>query len=330
MYPSVSPSKPVRRWALLQVVLLTSSLVLVPALVIAQESPDPSPPSESAEPQAPSEPDAEEQAPPGPAAQAAPQSEPAQTEPAPADPTPEEAAPAEPSRELFIHPDPPELTVGQSASVRAWSCLADAKPPFGEDKDPGTLDDTCRGVEADWSVSDPGTAELAKEEAARTRVTAIAVTERTMLIAQRGDQVARADLVIAPAPAAEPKPEVGAPGPATEDGRADQDDAARPDEPRSDEPKTDEPKPDESTPAEGKAVEAEAAPPSQTPPSQTPDAEGVGAPEPHASVASPWMRPPRKSRPARPSSRRLPARPVHLPPRTQAMADFPKLSLPTW
>ena len=91
------------------------------------------------------------------------------------------------------------------------------------------LDDTCRDVEADWSVSDPGTAELAKDEAARTRVTAIAVTEGTKLIAQRGDQVARADLVIAPAPDPEPKPEAGAPDPVTEDKRADQD-AARPDE----------------------------------------------------------------------------------------------------
>ena len=217
MYPSVSPSKPVRRWALLlavlQVVLLTSSLVLAPALVIAQESPDPSPPSESAEPQAASEPAAEDQAQPGPAAQATPQPEPAQPEPqpepAPAEPTPDEPAPAEPSRELFVHPDTLKLTLGESATVRAWSCLADAKPPFGEDKDPGTLDDTCRDVEADWSVSDPGTAELAKDEAARTRVTAIAVTEGTKLIAQRGDQVARADLVIAPAPDPEPKPEAG-------------------------------------------------------------------------------------------------------------------------
>ena len=66
MYPSVPASQPLRRWAALlaivQVVLLTSSLVLAPALVIAQESPDPSPPSESAEPQAHSEPSADDNA----------------------------------------------------------------------------------------------------------------------------------------------------------------------------------------------------------------------------------------------------------------------------
>ena len=54
MYPSASPPKLIRRWAILlavlQVVLLTSSLVLAPALVIAQESPDPSPSSASADP----------------------------------------------------------------------------------------------------------------------------------------------------------------------------------------------------------------------------------------------------------------------------------------
>ncbi len=49
MHPSISTSQRSRRWAallaLVQVVLLASSLVLAPALVIAQEAPDPSPPS---------------------------------------------------------------------------------------------------------------------------------------------------------------------------------------------------------------------------------------------------------------------------------------------
>ena len=277
MHPSVSTSQRSRRWAallaLVQVVLLASSLAFAPALVIAQESPDPSPRSESAELQTHSEPSADDNA----TSPSTARSEP-QPEPDPAEPTLDASAPAEPPRELFVHPETLKMTLGEGASVRAWHCLADAKPPFGEDKEPGTLDDTCRDVEADWSVSDPGIAELARDEAARSRVTAIAVTEGTKLIAQRGDQVARADLVIAPAPDPNPEPEAGAPDPATEDDRVDQD-AARPDETKPDEAKPDESTPDESAPDESKAVEAEAAPPSRAP-----DAEGVGAPEPEASV----------------------------------------------
>ena len=80
-------------------------------------------------------------------------------------------------RELFVHPDPLKLMVGETAPVRAWSCPAGETPPFGEDKDPGTADDTCRDVEAEWSINDAGVAELGKDEAAKTRVTALAITE---------------------------------------------------------------------------------------------------------------------------------------------------------
>ncbi len=72
-------------------------------------------------------------------------------------------------------------------------CPAGETPPFGEDKDPGTADDTCRDVEAEWSINDAGVAELGKDDAAKTRVTALAITGATKIIAEHGDQVARAD-----------------------------------------------------------------------------------------------------------------------------------------
>ena len=51
-------------------------------------------------------------------------------------------------------------------------------------------------MEAEWSINDAGLAELSKDEAAKTRVTAIAITEGTKIVAIRGEQTARADLVI--------------------------------------------------------------------------------------------------------------------------------------
>ena len=198
--------------------------------------------------------------------------------------------------------------VGETAPVRAWSCPAGETPPFGEDKDPGTADDTCRDVEAEWSINDAGLAELGKDDAAKTRVTALAITGATKIIAEHGDQVARADLVIAPAPDPEPTPEADAHNPATENDRAHEDaadDRADQDTAPPDEPKIHGPESNDSAPDGSEAIEAEAAPPSQAP-----GAEGVSAPEPDASVV-----PVDEALTEEPSvealESRVPTRPVH-------------------
>jgi hypothetical protein len=148
--------------AVLQAFLLISSLVLTPALVIAQEEQAGAEPAQAAAPLA-----------------------------------------------LFIQPDPVKLQVGQTEPVTAWAC--DPATTLGPDADPAGLG--CQKVEAEWSLSDnaTGTAEFSKDEAAKTRVTALAVVDGAKVIAKaEGFEPVRADLTIKPDPAAEQAAEAAA------------------------------------------------------------------------------------------------------------------------
>ena len=150
--------------AILQVLMLVSTLVLTPALVIAQEG--------------------------DPAAASAPQSQ------------------------LYIHPDPLKLAVGDTKVVTAWSCPAGIPLPLGVDEDPTNAG--CQPVQAEWSLNDAAAAvaSLAIDEdetGRRTRVTANVLTDDNAgddvaprMIAKYGDfEPAKAKLIIKPDPAAE-------------------------------------------------------------------------------------------------------------------------------
>ena len=146
--------------AILQVLMLVSTLVLTPALVVAQEG--------------------------DPAAASAPQSQ------------------------LYIHPDPLKLTVGDTKVVTAWSCPAGIPLPLGVDEDPANAG--CQPTQAEWSLNDAAAAVAAlsieeDETGRRTRVTADSAgggDGNTKIIATLGDLTYKAELILkTPEPTAE-------------------------------------------------------------------------------------------------------------------------------
>ncbi len=229
---------PVALTAVLQTFLLISSLVLTPALVIAQDEQaaaefaqpaeqlvEPSPQTEAQPaPEAQPEQQAEQQPAPGPEKPKA--EEPKAEEPKAEEPKAEEPKAEEPKaeeqaspRDLAIFPAPVKLTVGESQVVTAWTCTPGADPAFGADEEPGTADDGCQRVKADWVLEDESVASLSTDEfgsadeTAKTKVTALAVVdgdEGKRLVAKvEGLEPARAKLIFkAPEPVVEqPKAE---------------------------------------------------------------------------------------------------------------------------
>jgi uncharacterized repeat protein (TIGR01451 family) len=245
--------------AVLEVILLVTAVVFVPAAVIGQD-PE-APPAEKSEPEAASEPSpapvAEQPTETGPPADPAPDAAPQDPtpegpkaeEPKPEEPKPraepegaaEPEQPAEPKRDLLILPDPVELKVGESAALSAWTCIAGANPPFGEDRQPGTADDTCAPIEAEWTLNDAGAmvASLGKDEAARTKVTAGTTTDDAA-----ADDVAPRIIARAAGLEARSRLKLGAPEP-----------QPKAEEPKAEEPKAEEPKAEEPKSEEPKAEE---------------------------------------------------------------------------
>ncbi|CAN5787768.1 hypothetical protein BH23CHL8_BH23CHL8_24580 [soil metagenome] len=166
-----------RLLACLQAILLLSAMIL-PAGAIAQEG-DGSGGEEpaaiqQADPTPEPEPDPTPRPEPDPTPKPKPDPDPT---PAPqAEPEPEPTATPVP-RELFIDSDPRklELIVGDTAKLDAYLCRPtdDGSSPFGEDKDPGTNDDTCqRADDVTWRLKDPEVGSLWLNDNDRQRLTA--------------------------------------------------------------------------------------------------------------------------------------------------------------
>ena len=88
---------------------------------------------------------------------------------------PEAAAESAPSAvALYIHPDPLQLTVGDSQRVSAWTCDPAIVLPLGADQEPASVG--CQPVQAEWSLNDAAAAVASlsideDETGKRTRVT---------------------------------------------------------------------------------------------------------------------------------------------------------------
>ena len=70
--------------------------------------------------------------------------------------------PTEPALKLRLHPKELTAVIGARKLVTAWTCPADDRSPFGPDREPGTADDACDPVEAEWSLWHPADARLNK------------------------------------------------------------------------------------------------------------------------------------------------------------------------
>ena len=68
---------------------------------------------------------------------------------------------------LRLHPKTVTAVIGARKLVTAWTCPADDRSPFGPDGEPGTTDDDCDAVVADWRLEDEETA--GSTSARRTR-----------------------------------------------------------------------------------------------------------------------------------------------------------------
>ena len=101
--------------------------------------------------------------------------------------------------------------------MTAWTCPADDRSPFGPDGEPGTTDDDCDAVVADWRLEDEETARLNKRTAHKVLVQ-LASEADNRLIATYGELVRPAMLSWKPRPAGKEAPPLfeAWPGPAGE------------------------------------------------------------------------------------------------------------------
>ncbi len=191
--------------AVLQAILLLTTLVFAPLSVLAQEdalaSHDPAAAEQQSDP-APEQPAEPEE--PGPTVKKAEKSEPAPrtAEPKKAAPALEplkvepKAEPVEPEMVLVIHPKVIKLEVGGvKKKVRAYECPAGDASPFGADSKP-SADDLCKVVNVDWIMRDESVARASKDKAKKIRVFAGDEPGRTRLIAKRGDMKAKIKIKI--------------------------------------------------------------------------------------------------------------------------------------
>jgi len=138
---------------------------------------------------------------------------------------------AEPELKLLTHPKKLKLVSGGvRKTVEAWTCPADAKPPFGEDGEPGNRDDDCNNVKAYWSSGDKGATSLSHHRAVKTRVSLLTSADTTV-IAKRGKYEAEVKIIAKPAPV---QVQAKAAKPASKAPKASQPKAAKPAAPECD------------------------------------------------------------------------------------------------
>ena len=113
------------------------------------------------------------------------------TPPAPV-PTPQPHPKA--NRWLMLYPSVIRAKVGKATRVSAWVCPAHDASPYGNDDRPGTRDDKCQPVRANWDLRLPDRATLSRS-VGHTVVVRMTGRVKNTLIATRGQtQVRRARL----------------------------------------------------------------------------------------------------------------------------------------
>jgi hypothetical protein len=251
-HPRQRPGRWTSLTAVGQVILLLTTLLAAPALVIAQDAgPDGATPSPAADASAPDP--GPSTGDPGAADPAArkPSADPGQNAPSPGDgqETQPQADVVTAPQALRLFPRQLDLRVGGTKVVRAFTCDAADRSPFGLDRKPGTPDDSCQAVAARWSARDAGVLSFSFRHGEKTRVSLVAGVP-TKLVATAGDLTARLPvrpLLDPAAPAADPASPPAEPvTPPADEATAAPSDA--PAEPPAD------------TPDDGSAVEPSAAP----------------------------------------------------------------------
>ena len=175
--------------AVVQVILLLTSVMVIPARVIAQDVPRPRrrrprrPPFRRTRSTRPMQPSPQGTARKHPIARY-------RTED-PTHPISEAEAEQEPAWVLRIHPRVVTLDSGASRRVRAFRCDEGAGG-FGRNRKPATEDDSCSPVKVAWSEKETDLLALSRETGRRVRVTAGASTGDSLLVAKRDGEKAEA------------------------------------------------------------------------------------------------------------------------------------------
>ena len=125
----------------------------------------------------------------------------------------EETTPPEPDEpesvvlKLRLQPRAISAVPGARKLVSAWTCPADDKSPFGPDREPGTADDDCTAVEANWRLQDEATARLNKRTGHKVLVQ-LAEEADNRVIATYGELKQGTPISWQPRPADKPMPEL--------------------------------------------------------------------------------------------------------------------------
>lgn len=116
------------------------------------------------------------------------------------------------STELKLRLYPKTITAvpGARKRVSAWTCPADDRSPYGPDREPGTQDDRCTAVEADWRLADEDGARLNERHGHKVLVQ-LATDADNRLVATYGELVRRARLTSKPRPPGTSGPPLFAP-----------------------------------------------------------------------------------------------------------------------
>ena len=109
------------------------------------------------------------------------------------------------AQKLRLYPKAVTAVPGARKLVSAWTCPADDRSPFGPDREPGTKDDDCDPVEADWRLRDEETARLNKRTGHKVLVQ-LATEADNRVIATYGELRQGTPITWQPRPAGKPMP----------------------------------------------------------------------------------------------------------------------------
>ena len=93
----------------------------------------------------------------------------------------ESALSAEAVLKLRLYPKTVGAVPGARKLVTAWTCPADDRSPYGPDREPGTSDDECTAVEADWRLADEEGARLNKRRGHKVLVQLAAEADNRLI-----------------------------------------------------------------------------------------------------------------------------------------------------
>ena len=116
---------------------------------------------------------------------------------------------------IRLYPKTLDALVFARKTVSAWTCPADDRSPFGPDGRPGTGDDACDPIVAQWSLENETAGRLNKRTGHKVLVQMVDM-QQNRLIAKWQDQVRPALLTPLPRPADQPAPRLIWQGPTTD------------------------------------------------------------------------------------------------------------------